>query len=86
MAFLEIPIFDNTFLDFAYTIKLAVNGDARTPVVQQGAIFNQIEQKITAAITSVSNSCNLNSSVKDEFKTLLQQNQALENVYKQAAL
>jgi hypothetical protein len=85
-AFLEIPIFDNTFLDFAYNIKLAINGETRAPVTRDGLLFNQIEQRITGALAGATAQCNLNENIKSGFTTLLQENQALENIFKQAAL
>lgn len=85
-AFLEVPIFDNTFLDFQYNIKIAVNGETRAPVSRDGTLFTQTEKKITGAISNMANTCNLNDDIKWEFKTLLIENQALENIFKQAAL
>lgn len=85
-AFLEIPIFDNTFLDFAYNIRLAINGETRAPVTRDGLMFNQIEKKITGALAGATAQCNLNDSIKSRFTRLLQENQALENIFKQAAL
>ncbi len=58
-AFLEIPIFDNTFLDFLYNIRVAINGDTRAPVLRDGTIFYSIEQRITRAIANVANTCTL---------------------------
>lgn len=77
---------DNTFLDFRYNLQIAINGETRSPVFRDGAIFNQIEKKITGAITSVASSCNLTDSIQDEFKTMLLQNNGLESVFKSAAL
>ncbi len=85
-AFIEIPIFDNTFLDFSYNIKLAMNGETRAPVTRDGLMFNQIEKKITGALAGATSQCNLSDSVKSGFISLLQENQALENIFKQAAL
>lgn len=85
-AFLEIPIFDNTFLDFAYNIRLAINGETRAPVTRDGLLFNQIEQKITGALAGATNQCNLSDDIKSGFITLLQENHTLENIFKQAAL
>ncbi len=85
-AFLEIPIFDNTFLDFAYNIRLAINGETRAPVIRDGMLFNQIERKIIAQLSAATSKCNLSDDVKSGFTSLLQENQALENIYKQAAL
>mgnify|MGYP003440802658 FL=1 len=85
-AFLETPIFDNTFLDFQYNIKIAINGETRAPVSRDGTLFVQTEKKITGAISNMANSCSLTDGFKEQFKKLLQENQALENIFKQAAL
>lgn len=49
-------------------------------------LFNQTEKKITAALAAATSKCNLSDEVKSGFMSLLQENQALENIYKQAAL
>lgn len=85
-AFLEIPIFDNVFLDFAYNIRLAFNGETRAPVTRDGLLFNQIEKKITASLAVATGKCNLSDEVKSGFTSLLKENHVLENIYKQAAL
>lgn len=85
-AFIELPIFDNTFLDFSYNMKLAINGETRAPVTRDGLLFNQIEKKITGALATATTTCNLSDSIKSQFIVLLQENQALENIFKQAAL
>jgi hypothetical protein len=85
-SFIEVPIFDNTFLDFAYNIKLAINGETRAPVSRDGLLFNQIEKKITNALSTATSKCNLTDSISSGFTSLLQENQALENIFKQAAL
>lgn len=59
-AFLEIPVFDNTFLDFLYNIQVAINGETRAPVLRDGTIFSTTEQRITRAIANVTNTCSLN--------------------------
>lgn len=85
-AYLEIPVMDNTFLDFRYNLQIAMNGETRSPVFRDGAMFNQIEKKITGAISSAANSCNLNDSAQEKFKSMLIANHALEDVFKSAAL
>lgn len=85
-AFLEVPIFDNTFLDFTYNIKLAINGESRAPVTRDGRIFNQIEQKIIGVLANMTNQCKLTDTVEKWFTSLLQENQILENIFKQTAL
>ncbi len=85
-AFSQIPNFLNLFLDFLYNIKLAISGEARSPVMNQGKIFNQIENKITKAIDASANRCALSESISQAYVSLLRQNQALENIFKQAAL
>ncbi|MBC7503808.1 hypothetical protein H7169_02470 [Candidatus Gracilibacteria bacterium] len=85
-AFLEIPVFDNTFLDFLYNIQVAINGETRAPVLRDGTIFSTTEQRITRAIANVTNTCSLNGAVRSGFQSLLQENQTLENIYKQTVL
>ena len=85
-AFLEIPIFDNTFLDFLYNIQIATNGETRAPVLRDGTIFSTTEQRITRAIANVANTCTLDWAVRSGFQSLLQENQVLENIYKQTVL
>lgn len=63
-----------------------MNGETRAPVTRDGIIFSQVEKKISLAITTAVNSCNLDDSLKEEFKNLLLQNHNLETLYKQAAL
>lgn len=74
------------FLDFLYNIKLALLGETRAPVSRDGLLFNQVEKRITGALGTATNKCNLSESVKSGFVSLLQENQALENIFKQAAL
>lgn len=85
-AFMHLPAFDDIYVDFLFNIKIAINGDTRSPVSRDVMIFNQTEKKITNSLMSITNQCNLTDSVKSEFTTLLQENQILEDVYKQAAL
>ena len=85
-AFLEIPIFDNVFLDFVYNIRLSLNGETRAPVTRDGLLFNKIEKKITASLAVATGKCNLSDEVKSGFTSLLKENHILENIYKQAAL
>lgn len=58
-AFLEMPIYDNTFLDFLYNIRVAINGETRAAVLRDGTIFSTTEQRITRAIANVVNTCTL---------------------------
>lgn len=67
-------------------MKLAINGETRAPVTRDGLLFNQIEKKITGALATATATCNLSDSIKSQFIVLLQENQALENIFKQAAL
>jgi hypothetical protein len=85
-AFSQVFSFDNTFLDFLYTIKLSVNGESRSPVTRDGLIWNRIEQRITGAMTTSANQCGLDGIVRTGFQSLLSENSTLENIYKQAAL
>jgi hypothetical protein len=85
-AFSQVFSFDNTFLDFLYTIKLSVNGESRSPVTRDGLIWNRIEQRITGAMTTSANQCGLDGDVRTGFQSLLSGNSTLENIYKQAAL
>jgi hypothetical protein len=85
-AFLSTPSFDSSFLDFTYNIRTAVNGETRRAVSRDGMLFTQIERKIVGALSVASNQCNLSPSIKSWFTVLLQQNQALENIFKQAVL
>jgi hypothetical protein len=85
-ALLRLPIFDDTFVDFLFNIKIAIDGDTRYPVLRDATIFTQAEKKITSSLMSITNQCNLTDSVKADYTSLLQQNQILENIYKQAAL
>ena len=85
-AFIDTPIFDSTWLDFEFNILLAKNSESRAPVTRDAQIFVQIDKKINAAITSITNQCNLEDGVESGFILLLQQNESLENIYKQAAL
>jgi hypothetical protein len=85
-SFLSIPSFDTTFLDFSYNVKTAMNGETRAAVSRDGLLFNQIEKKITWALSVATNQCNLSPSIKSGFTTLLQQNNTLENIFKQAVL
>ena len=55
-------------------------------MTRDGLLFNQIEQKITGALAGATNQCNLSDDIKSGFITLLQENQTLENIFKQAAL
>ena len=85
-ALLRLPIFDDTFVDFLFNIKIAIDGYTRYPVLRDATIFTQAEKKITSSLMSITNQCNLTDSVKADYTSLLQQNQILENIYKQAAL
>lgn len=85
-AFSQVFSFDNTFLDFLYTIKLSVNGESRSPVTRDGLLWNRIEQRITGAMTTSANQCGLDGAVRTGFQSLLSENSTLENIYKQAAL
>lgn len=85
-AFSQVFSFDNTFLDFLYTIQLSVNGESRSPVTRDGLIWNRIEQRITGAMTTSANQCGLDGAVRTGFQSLLSENSTLENIYKQAAL
>jgi hypothetical protein len=85
-AFSQVFSFDNTFLDFLYTIGLAVNGESRSPVTRDGLLWNRIEQRITGAMTTSANQCGLDGAVRTGFQALLAENSTLENIYKQAAL
>ncbi len=85
-AFSQVFSFDNTFLDFLYTIKLSVNGESRSPVTRDGLIWNRVEQRITGAMTTSANQCGLDGAVRTGFQSLLSENSTLENIYKQAAL
>ena len=53
-AFIELPIFDNTFLDFSYNMKLAINGETRAPVTRDGLLFNQAALGTPASPTGLS--------------------------------
>ena len=55
-------------------------------MTRDAQLFVQVDKKINAAITSIANQCNLEGSVENGFIVLLQQNQSLENIYKQAAI
>jgi hypothetical protein len=85
-AFSQVSSFDNTLLDFFYTIKLSVNGESRSPVTRDGLIWNRIEQRITGAMTTSADQCGLDGVVWTGFQSLLSENNTLENIYKQAAL
>ncbi len=79
-------MFPNMFLDFLYNIKIAINGESRIPVLRDGMIFYNIEKRVTNAISNVASQCALDGSVRSGLIDLLEQNQTLENIYKQAAL
>lgn len=85
-AFINAPIFDGSLLDFEFNILLAARSESRAPVTRDAQLFVQVDKKINAAITSIANQCNLEGSVENGFIVLLQQNQSLENIYKQAAI
>ena len=78
--------FPNLLLDFSYNIGVAINGETRAAVKEQGQIFALVDQRITRAIENVSNQCQLSDEVKSGFVSLLRENNTLSNVYKQAAL
>ncbi len=85
-ASLEIPIFGNMFTDFLYNIRLAASGEQRIPVIRDGRIFDQVENRITSAIAQTTTTCNLSDEAKSSFVELLKENNKLENIFKETAL
>jgi hypothetical protein len=86
-AISQILLSTNTFLDFRYNIEIAYRSEMRPPVVRDGQIWSSVETKITNAISTIaSRSCDISPTLKASLTSLLQANQTLANVYKQAAL
>lgn len=85
-AWAEIPVMSNLSLDFEYNIKMAFKWESRSAVVENGKIFQKVEQSLINGLDTLSNRCNLDESRKAIIIQQLQINHALETLYKETAL
>lgn len=85
-AYVGVAYMPDLLLDFSYNIQIAARGDTRVPVLRDGEIFISVNNRITRAISTLANRCNLSDEVQSGFSSLLRENRTLENIYKRAAL
>ncbi len=82
----RLSYFPNLLLDFRYNIQVAINGEAREPVMRDGILFSTIDARITRSLSTLASKCNLSDQIQSDYTRLLSDNQTLSNIFKQAAL
>ncbi len=90
---LEMNLRNGISIDFLYNIKTSFDGTAREPVIRQGQVIHDIEDRITSTVKMVAASCNLDTPVAGIdgrkagviLKEMISQNRKLEYYFKSVA-